>query len=165
MKHVVIKGGFLVSAITKINLRTTMDLDVTIVNYEMDEVHIASMINEVLEIHTLDHLSMQLIMIETIRDISDYPGYRATIAVVFDGIKDHIKIDFTTGDIITPSAIEVEYEPILGGACIQVMSYNLETLLAEKLETILSRGILNTRMRDFYLIVSENSLFKELSER
>jgi len=149
-KHFVIKGGFLVSSITNISLRTTMDLDVTLKSLTLNQEFMTKCLNEIIHIDTHEELSMELIKIEDIRNDADYPGLRATIIVLFDGIKESIKIDFTTGDVMTPSEVDFHYQSILDQRLIKLKSYNIETILAEKMETIYSRGILNTRMRDYY---------------
>jgi predicted nucleotidyltransferase component of viral defense system len=149
-KHFVLKGGFLVSSITNIELRTTMDLDVTLKSLSLNQKSMSKCLNEIIKIDTHEELSMELIKIEDIRNDADYPGLRATITVLFDGIKESIKIDFTTGDVMTPSEVDFHYKSILDQRLIKLKSYNIETILAEKMETIYSRGILNTRMRDYY---------------
>lgn len=148
--HFIIKGGFLVSAITKIDLRTTMDLDVTLKSLSLSKDTLESVLIEIISLPTHDLLMMELIDIVEIHDNADYQGLRATVQIFFDGIKEFIKLDFTTGDIMTPTEMNFSYKTVIEKKEIKLKSYNLETLLAEKLETILSRGILNTRMRDFY---------------
>jgi len=146
----IIKGGFLVSAITKIDLRTTMDLDVTLKSLSIQKNDLKTYIEEIIKIPTHDKLVMELLSIDEIHEDADYPGLRATIIVYFDGLKETIKIDFTTGDLLTPREASFKYITVLYDSIIELKSYNIETVLAEKIETILSRGALNTRMRDFY---------------
>ena len=146
----IIKGGFLVSAITKIDLRTTMDLDVTLKSLSIQKNDLKTYLEEIITIATHDKLVMELFSIDEIHEDADYPGLRATIIVYFDGFKETIKIDFTTGDVLTPSEANFKYKTVLYDSDIELKSYNIETVLAEKTETILSRGPLNTRMRDFY---------------
>lgn len=146
----IIKGGFLVSAITKIDLRTTMDLDITLKSLSIQKSDLKTYIEEIITIPTHDKLVMELLSIDEIHEDADYPGLRATIIVYFDGLKETIKIDFTTGDVLTPRETNFKYKTVLYDSDIELKSYNIETVLAEKIETILSRGPLNTRMRDFY---------------
>ena len=87
---------------------------------------------------------------ESIMEEHDYPGLRFTLIGTLDGLRQKVKIDISTGDAITPRAIEYRYPLMFEDRSLQIMSYNLETLLAEKLETIMYRGTSNTRMRDFY---------------
>lgn len=150
VNYFIIKGGFLVSSITNINLRTTMDLDITLKSLHVEKQNLTRCIKEILNIKTKDNLIMELIDIDYIRDDDNYPGLRASISVFFEGLKEVIKIDFTTGDALTPSETNFDYKTLIEGKILNLKSYTIETLLAEKLETILSRGILNTRMRDFY---------------
>lgn len=150
VNHMIIKGGFFISAITGIDLRSTMDLDVTLKSMTLSSENITLMIDQILKIHTRDCLTMNLISIETIRENHNYIGYRASLLVLFDGIKEVIKIDLTTGDKITPSEMIFRYKTSLEGNELRLKSYNIETTIAEKIETILSRSIANTRMRDFY---------------
>jgi predicted nucleotidyltransferase component of viral defense system len=146
----IIKGGFLVSASTMINLRTTMDIDITLKSLSMQKDDLSKYIIDILTTPTRDLLVMNLIGIEEIHSDADYPGYRASIAVDYDGFKEVIKIDFTTGDQITPREVNFMYKTMIDEQIIGLKSYNLETVLAEKMETIFSRGVLNTRIRDFY---------------
>ena len=149
-QHYVIKGGFLISSITNIDLRTTMDLDVTIQSLLMTKENLTESINDILSVKTIHPLVMIFTDIEEIREMDQYPGFRATISVHLDRLKERIKIDFTTGDIITPSPINYYYKKILDQETLKIQSYNLETIISEKLETILSRGTFNTRLRDYY---------------
>lgn len=146
----IIKGGFLVSAITQVNLRTTMDLDVTLKSLSIKKEDLKTYMDEIIKIPTHDNLFMELLRIEEIHEDRDYPGLRVSLSIYFDGLKEIIKIDFTTGDIITPRETIFQYKTLLNDKTIELKAYNIETVLAEKIETILSRGPLNTRMRDFY---------------
>jgi len=138
----IIKGGFLVSAITKIDLRTTMDLDVTLKSLSIQKNDLKTYIEEIIAIPTHDKLMMELLSIDEVHEDADYPGLRASIIVYFDGLKETIKIDFTTGDVLTPREDNFTYKTVLYDNCIELKSYNIETVLAEKIETILSRGAL-----------------------
>lgn len=160
-ENFIIKGGFLVTAITKIDLRTTMDLDITLKTLTLSTKSLEKIIDEIITNPTHELLKMKLNSIEQINGNTDYPGLRATINVVFDGINETIKVDFTTGDILTPSDIQMNYQTMLEEKQLTLRSYNIETVLAEKLETILSRGILNTRMRDYYDVYMLSILKKE----
>ncbi len=146
----IIKGGFLVSAITKIDLRTTMDLDVTLKSLSIQKEDLKTYIEEIIVIPSHDNLIMELVSIDEIHEGADYPGLRVSLSIYFDGLIENIKIDFTTGDIITPNETRFQYKSLLYDKTIELRAYNIETVLAEKIETILSRGPLNTRMRDFY---------------
>lgn len=159
-KHYVIKGGFLISSLINIDHRTTMDLDLTAVSLTLTKDNLYLSINEIIGIETRQDLNMNLIDIEAIRENDQYPGFRVTILVLFDGLKERIKIDITTGDIVTPKPIMYHYKTILEQNTLKLHSYNLESIISEKIETILSRGIFNTRMRDFYDVFTVWKLMK-----
>lgn len=146
----IIKGGFLISSLANIELRTTLDLDVTLKALAFNKTDLEFVIKDIISIPTNELLEMQLVTIDEIHEGAEYPGFRASVLIIFDTINEQIKIDFTTGDIITPKEINFHYQTLLDDNVIKLKSYNIETVLAEKLETIFSRGVLNTRMRDFY---------------
>lgn len=146
----ILKGGMLIASIVGVETRSTVDLDTTIRGFKLNENEIERVFNEILAVHIDDGLYLTLLKIENIRDDSEYPGIRVSINAVFDKTKQTLKVDITTGDRITPSAIEYPFKTMFGDSEISVLAYNLETVFAEKLETILVRGTTNTRMRDFY---------------
>jgi predicted nucleotidyltransferase component of viral defense system len=108
------------------------------------------MLNEILAVPLDDGVQMTIKSIETIRNEADYPGTRITIEAMIEKIRQIIKIDITTGDVITPKEVLYDYKLLIEERVISIMAYNTETVLAEKLETILSRNTVNTRMRDYY---------------
>ncbi|MHB8963722.1 MAG: nucleotidyl transferase AbiEii/AbiGii toxin family protein [Saccharofermentanales bacterium] len=146
----ILKGGLLISSMAGIDNRSTMDMDTTIKGIAVSKETIEMMIDEILGISINDNVNMKIKGIEDIREEADYSGFRVSIDTNFDGIRLNIKIDITTGDTITPREIEYKYNLMFEDRPIEVLAYNLETVLAEKLETIISRGTINTRMRDFY---------------
>ena len=146
----IIKGGFLLSSIFGVNLRSTMDLDTTIKGLPLNKDDLEKIINEIISIDVKDNIILKLENIKDIRTHDVYSGYNVNIIADFDGLKTHLMIDITTGDIITYKEIEFNYITIFNDENIKIMSYNLETIIAEKLETILSRNIDNTRMKDYY---------------
>ena len=146
----VLKGGMLISAIVGIDTRATMDMDTTIRGFKLNEDKLRHIFNEILLISINDGVFMKLSKIENIRDEFEYPGMRVSIESVLDKTRQIIKVDVTTGDEITPKAIEYKFKLLLEDRTISVLAYNLETTFAEKLETILSRGTATTRMRDYY---------------
>lgn len=149
-ENFIIKGGFLIASLIGINSRSTRDVDATIKAYRVNEYEIESMLEEVLSVDVEDDIRFRIQSVKEIREESEYPGYRAVVVAEFDGMRQPVKIDITTGDQITPAEIEYEYESSFGFDSINVLSYNIETILAEKLESILIRAEENTRMRDFY---------------
>lgn len=145
----IIKGGFLISSIIGIQNRTTMDIDTTIKGLPVKEEIIKEIILEILNIEVNDEIKFVLGKIENIREISEYENYRLHLTANFEKIKNPLKIDITTGDVIIPSEIEYSYETIFKEK-LNILVYSLETLIAEKYETIIKRNITTTRLRDFY---------------
>ena len=146
----IIKGGTLVTAMMGVSLRSTMDVDTTIRGFDLNSEEAQRIVNEIMSIDLDDNASIKIKSVEDIMDEMDYSGIRLHIDSYYDRIYAPIKIDISTGDVITPGAVEYEYKQILDDETIKLWSYNLETVLAEKIQTILNRGVLNTRMRDFY---------------
>ena len=146
----VLKGGMLIAAIIGIDARSTMDMDTTISGFNLNEEELEIVIKNILAVPLDDGVIMELRKLESIRDEAEYPGIRVSINASLDKTKQTMKIDITTGDQITPRAVEFPYKLMLEDRSICILSYNLETVIAEKMETILSRGITTTRMRDYY---------------
>lgn len=158
----ILKGGMLIAAMVGIDTRSTMDMDATIKGQEVNKDSIESILNEIVSIDIGDNIEMRLKVIEEIRDEAEYPGLRASIEVQFDGIKNMLKLDMTTGDKIVPKEICYRFKLMFEDRYLDVMAYNIETVLAEKIETILTRSTANTRMRDFYDVYIILTLYKEL---
>ena len=148
--HFVLKGGMLVSSMVGIHQRATMDIDATVVAMPLTLEDATRTIQEIVNIDLQDGVVFSITNAESIMEEHDYPGLRFTLIGTLDGLRQKVKIDISTGDAITPRAIEYRYPLMFEDRSLQIMSYNLETLLAEKLETIMYRGTSNTRMRDFY---------------
>ncbi|MEA5017561.1 MAG: nucleotidyl transferase AbiEii/AbiGii toxin family protein [Erysipelotrichaceae bacterium] len=146
----IIKGGFYLSVLFGVENRATMDIDTAITNASFDVGNIKNMLEDIISIDINDNAILKLTSISSIRDIDEYGGYRVTIHIIIENIKEVIQIDIATGDPITPGAINYKYLPILGNEVIYLWAYNIETVLAEKLETILSRAEANSRTRDYY---------------
>lgn len=155
----IIKGGVLVTALVGINNRSTNDIDVSIKNQNLSIDDIISIINEIKDINLDDGVKFEINDISNIMDQMEYPGVRVSMNASLDGLLTPLKIDISTGDVITPKEISFDYKLLLEDRYVQLWSYNLETVFAEKLQTILARGILNTRMRDFYDIYILVSLY------
>lgn len=156
----VIKGGFYLSTLYGVESRSTMDIDTMFRNASFDEKTLINMFNDIVKIDLKDNVIFEIIDVDTIRDEDEYGGFRFNFVASMENIKEKFHIDVATGDPITPKAIVFKYIPLLGDRYINVYAYNIETVLAEKLETILSRLELNGRMRDFYdiyLIYSKDS--------
>ncbi len=146
----ILKGGMLIAAMVGIDTRNTMDMDVTIKGQELSSAEVTALCNDILAIQIDDGMEFKLRSIKEIREESDYPGYRVYIDASFDKTRQTLNIDITTGDYVTPKEIEYNFKLMFDDRIISIMAYNLETVLAEKLETTITRGVTNTRMRDFY---------------
>lgn len=146
----ILKGGFLISAIAGLDTRTTMDLDTTIKGFDLTEESIRNIFETICSINVNDDIKFELINIYSIRESADYQGFRVTLNANYLPISVPISVDVTTGDAITPKEIEYDYSLLFDERKIKILAYNLETILAEKIETVLSRGAANTRSRDFY---------------
>ena len=138
------------SAIVGVEARATMDIDTTVRMLPLTKEKATEVISEIMKTGLDDGISYEIKKVEDIMDEHDYSGVRFTVAVTLENLRDTIKIDISTGDEITPAAIEFSYPMMFDGEKLDIWSYNLETMLAEKLETVIARSTLNTRMRDFY---------------
>lgn len=146
----IIKGGILVTAMIGVAHRSTMDIDTSMKNLNLSAEDALRVVNQVKDIDLDDGVSFDVKDVSNIMDEMEYPGIRVTMNANVGRLITPLKIDISTGDVITPRAIEFNYDLLPEDRSISLWSYNLETILAEKLQTVLARGILNTRMRDFY---------------
>jgi len=146
----IIKGGFLIASMVGLDSRATMDMDATIKGYPVNEETIRKMIEEVMTISVNDNITFMFRSIGEIREGDEYTGYRVALDAVYEKMAVPLKLDITTGDKITPKEIEYDYRLMFEDRTIRVLAYNLPTILAEKLETVISRGDQNTRPRDYY---------------
>lgn len=146
----IIKGGILVTAMIGVAHRSTMDIDTSMKNLNLSAEDALRVVNQVKDIDLDDGVAFDVKDVSNIMDEMEYPGIRVTMNANVGRLITPLKIDISTGDVITPRAIEFNYDLLLEDRSISLWSYNLETILAEKLQTVLARGILNTRMRDFY---------------
>ena len=148
--QIIIKGGVLIASLIGSDKRTTMDLDTTVKGFALSHESARSVFERICAIDAGDGIGFELLRIEDIREQDDYPGLRASLKANYPPLSVPLTVDMTTGDKITPEAIRYSYPLLFEDRSIQVMAYNIETVLAEKLETILSRGTANTRPRDYY---------------
>jgi len=146
----ILKGGFLIASIVGLDTRATMDIDATIKGLKINAESIQNMLNEICAIEINDEVIFSLRRIEEIRESADYHGFRVALEAVYPPIKVPLKVDITTGDIITPKEINYEFRLLFDSRSIRILAYNLETIMAEKLETTIARGNQNTRPRDYY---------------
>jgi predicted nucleotidyltransferase component of viral defense system len=146
----VLKGGMLVAAVMGLDMRATMDIDTTVRSFPLTEETARKMIEDIIAIEVPDGVAFRITKVSDIMEGHDYPGIRFMLEATLDRMRQPIKVDISTGDVITPTAIELSYKLMFEERYISLWTYNIETLLAEKLETIMARGTTNTRMRDFY---------------
>ena len=147
----VVKGGMLIAAIVGLDTRSTMDLDTTLRNLPLTEEQISTAIRSVCDIHLEDDVVFKMQAIGPIRKDDVYGGYCVRIDAVYDTIVTPLSIDVSTGDVITPSPVKYDFGGIFDdGLKFTLWGYNIETVIAEKVETILSRGVFTTRPRDYY---------------
>ena len=159
----ILKGGMLISAMLGIDSRTTMDMDTTIKGLPLTKDNITNIMDEICNIEIDDNVTLKINKVELIREDDDYGGYRITFEAKYNNEMPVImKIDITTGDKITYKEIEFSFTLMLEDRKIQIWSYNVETIIAEKFEAIVKRGVLSTRIRDYYdvymLINTQNKI-------
>ena len=147
---IILKGGMLIDSMVGINNRTTMDMDATLRGYSISDETIREALSEICAIQLDDEVTLVMDHIVTIREDDEYGGYRVGIIAKYESINTPLKIDITTGDIITPNAVRYVFHSNFENKRMNILAYNCETILAEKVETILRRSVLNTRPRDFY---------------
>lgn len=159
----ILKGGMLVAAMVGLDARSTMDIDATVKGENVSVEDVKNIITNIISVSVDDGVIFRIKSIAEIMDEADYPGIRVSMDTLFDGVVTPLKIDISTGDIITPREVRYNFKLMLEERSIAVWAYNLETVLAEKIETIIRRDILNTRMRDFYDVHILNQIYgKEL---
>jgi len=146
----IIKGGFLISAFIGLENRSTMDIDTTIKGFDVNKETISEIFKSICQMKIEDQLDFEFDRVEDIRETDEYPGIRVFLHAVYGSLNISITVDVTTGNSIVPSEIKYSFPCVYDEKTISIMAYPLENVLAEKLETIISRGVANTRPRDFY---------------
>lgn len=146
----ILKGGFLIAAMVGLDTRATMDMDATLKGYPVNEETVQKMFEEICAIELNDDVTFTFRQIGEIREGDEYTGYRVALTADYPPMAVPLKLDITTGDKITPKEIEYSFKLLLEDRSISILAYNLETILAEKLETVISRSDQNTRPRDYY---------------
>ncbi len=149
-QNFILKGGFLIAAMVGLDTRATMDMDATIKGLPVNELTIREMFDEICKIELNDDVIFNFRSIGEIREGDEYTGYRVSLSANYPPMAVPLKLDLTTGDKITPKEIEYHFNLLLEKRSISILAYNLETIMAEKLETVISRGDQNTRPRDYY---------------
>ena len=160
-KNFILKGGLLISSLIGIDMRSTMDMDTTIKGIQVNEKTISKILKEILEIEIDADINYKLVKLIPIRQKDVYEDFCAKISCTFGKINAVLNIDITTGDIITPREMKYFYSKILESGTIPVMTYTIESVIAEKFETISSRNITTTRARDFYDLYMLYYLYKD----
>ena len=160
-ENFILKGGLLISSLIGVDMRSTMDMDTTLRGIPLNEVSISNILNEILAIEIDADIEYKLIKLSPIRQEDVYEDFCASISCIFGKINATLNIDITTGDVITPREMNYSYSKILEEGTIPIMTYTIETILAEKFETISSRNITTTRARDFYDLYMIYSIYKD----
>ena len=146
----ILKGGLLLSSIMGIDIRTTMDMDTCIKGISLTDEQLYEVLQEILSIDVEDNVSFEIKNSEPIREEDDYGGLRYNIIAKYEHLIVNLSIDIATGDAITPREIEYDYKMMFEDRSLKIMTYNIESIIAEKFQTVISRGILNSRMKDYY---------------
>ena len=158
----IIKGGMLISAMVGIKNRSTMDLDASIKGFSLNTDELKSVVENICSVNLNDGVTFEIKSLTEIMDEADYPGIRISMNGFYDGIRTPVKLDISTGDVITPNEIVFSYQLMFENRKINLWSYNIETVLAEKLESMIARTITNTRMRDFYDVYLLTKIYSEV---
>lgn len=162
---IILKGGLLLTSIIGDDERTTKDMDATLKGIPLTKNEVEKVFNEILNMDIDDEVLFKIISIKDIRLEDEYGGFRLNILSKLDNNKTYITVELTTGDVITPREIKYNYNSIFEDKKIPIMSYTLETILAEKFQTVVNRGLLNTRLKDFYdIYILVNTKMSELSK-
>lgn len=148
----ILKGGMLVATVVGLEARATMDIDTTVKSLPLTIEHARRVVEDIIRVDVPDGVTFAVTKAMDIMEGHDYPGIRFMLEATIDKLRQTIKIDISTGDVITPGAVEYSYKLMFEDRSISIWTYNLETLIGEKLETIMARETANTRMRDFYVI-------------
>lgn len=146
----ILKGDLLIAAMVGIDARSTMDMDTTIKGLPVNETEIRNIINGVLNTPINDNVIFEMTSVNPIHDVGEYDDFRVGIVATFFTMKVNMKLDITTGDVIIPREVDYSFKLMFEDRSIMTKAYNLNTILAEKIESILARNISNTRARDFY---------------
>ena len=146
----ILKGGLLLSSIMGIDTRTTMDMDTCIKGIDLTDEQLYEVLQEILNIDINDGVKFEIRNSQPIREDDDYGGLKYNLLAIFDNLRVNLSIDIATGDLITPREIEYDYKMMFEDRNLKIMTYNIESIIAEKFQTVINRGILNSRMKDYY---------------
>lgn len=163
---IILKGGLLLTSLIGDDERTTKDMDATIKGIPLTKVNVKKIFNEILDINVNDGVSFEIISVNDIRLEDEYGGFRLNILSRLDSNKTYITVELTTGDVITSKEMKYSYNSIFESKKIPIMAYTIETVLAEKLHAIMTKGTLTTRLKDFYdMYVLANTKFNEIDNK
>ena len=160
--NIILKGGLLLSSIIGEDMRTTKDMDATLKSVLLEKSNVLNIMNEILAIPLNDSVQFEIVDIKDIREEDEYGGFKINIVGMLEKLRVNMFVEFTTGDKITPKEIDYNYNSIFEDKKISILAYTIETILAEKFETIISRSIANTRLKDFYDIYILMSNYKDI---
>ena len=160
--NIILKGGLLLSSIIGEDMRTTKDMDATLKSVLLEKSNVLNIMNEILAIPLNDSVKFEIVDIKDIREEVEYGGFKINIVGMLEKLRVNMFVEFTTGDKITPKEIDYNYNSIFEDKKISILAYTIETILAEKFETIISRSIANTRLKDFYDIYILMSNYKDI---
>jgi predicted nucleotidyltransferase component of viral defense system len=166
--NLILKGGMLIASMVGIHNRTTMDMDATILGYPLSDKSLHIILSDICAIPLDDDTVFTIEYITPIRGDDEYGGYRVAMLAKYESINTPLKLDITVGDVITPSPIAYKFPSAFEKKQFSIWAYNIETILAEKVETIFRRSILNTRLRDFYdvyIMIKKQKINKKLFTR
>lgn len=157
-ENFILKGGYLIGGIIGLDQRATMDLDTTIKGFELTPEKLIEIVKEIIQIPSDESFELTFDSLREIREVDNYPGFKLKLYADFEQIHELVSIDVTTGDAITPREINFSVPRLFSDDNLELLSYPLETILAEKVETILSRGVASTRPRDYYDVYTLSKL-------
>lgn len=160
--NIILKGGLLLSSIIGEDMRTTKDMDAILKSVLLEKSNVLNIMNEILAIPLNDSVKFEIVDIKDIREEDEYGGFKINIVGMLERLRVNMFVEFTTGDKITPKEIDYNYNSIFEDKKISILAYTIETILAEKFETIISRSIANTRLKDFYDIYILMSNYKDI---
>ena len=146
----ILKDGMLITAIVGIDMRNTLDMDATIKGFDLEKDNLENILDSIFKINLDDGVTFEFRGIKEIRQEDEYGGYRVSLDAKFDKLVVPMKLDITTGDVITPKEIKYKFDLMFEDRSIEILAYNMETVIADKFETIISRNVDTTRARDFY---------------
>ena len=146
----ILKGGLLLSSMFGVDNRTTKDMDTTIKGIDISNNKMISILDEIFAIDIHDNVKFEITDVTDIREEDKYGGNKYYILAKMENLQIKIDIDISTWDEVIPRELNYKYKSIFEEKEFLIYSYNAETILSEKIETILRRGLYNSRMKDFY---------------